>query len=690
MGTALLTTLRDAARARRPARAADLLVSVAFWTIVVAYIVTFCAIALRRYDAFLMHALDMGNMEQAVWNTAHGHPFRFTNMRQHLPIEAFGTDTRLSFHVEPILLPLAFIHLLYPHPQMLLILQTVALASGAVPARRLARRHLPGSRLAELAFPIAYLLYPALQAANLYEFHPVTLTAALLLWAIDLADEGRPLPFVLVAVAAIACKEEIGLDVALLALWSLCRGMPRRVAIPLAVGAAVWALFAVLVIIPAAEHAQHSTVADSPYLTRYLDRELTTPGRYKQVTAGVVVRYWVSHPDRLAGMVLGPTKRGFVQRILAPAGYLPLLSPSTLAIGLPSFLLIVLSLDQHMYGGLGHYSAELVGVALAAAIFGAERLAGWAGRRRLRAGAVSTGACVLLLVLSLSNARLNGFTPLSDNFEWPALSAHVRLGQQMLAMIPADAAIAAQDTLDPHLSDRAGIFLFPDVADAEYVALDVSASPIPLGPDSLHDEVESLLRGRHWRILFARDGYLLLHRVAATLPAVPQLPAAFYSFALPVRPDIEHPLRVRAGGNVLMLGYSIRRRETVNLRVPDMVLTTYWMATAPVRRPLSMTTYLTNIHGKPVNYFAAQAALSWLPITTWRPGRVVAVSSTSMGIAATDPGSVQACLSVHDPGADAQARRLSLRIQAAAASGDPHRLLDGGTILCVGSVPVIF
>ncbi len=66
--------------------------------------------ALRLYDNLLMKALDLGNMDQAVWQTAHGRPFYFTNMELPLHIEAFGTTTRLSFHVEPILLPLALLY----------------------------------------------------------------------------------------------------------------------------------------------------------------------------------------------------------------------------------------------------------------------------------------------------------------------------------------------------------------------------------------------------------------------------------------------------------------------------------------------------------------------------------------------------------------------------------------------------
>src|SRR5881398_3401462 len=63
-----------------------------------AYALLFGWLSLERYWTYQMHALDMGNMGQAAWNTVHGHPFRFTNMRLPYGIEAWRTTTRLSFH----------------------------------------------------------------------------------------------------------------------------------------------------------------------------------------------------------------------------------------------------------------------------------------------------------------------------------------------------------------------------------------------------------------------------------------------------------------------------------------------------------------------------------------------------------------------------------------------------------------
>src|SRR5262249_49436236 len=50
--------------------------------------------ALIRYQAYHADAFDLGNLDQAVWNTLHGHPFRFTNRGN----DWLGPPTRLGIH----------------------------------------------------------------------------------------------------------------------------------------------------------------------------------------------------------------------------------------------------------------------------------------------------------------------------------------------------------------------------------------------------------------------------------------------------------------------------------------------------------------------------------------------------------------------------------------------------------------
>ncbi len=95
--------------------------------------------ALVRYQSYHADAFDLGNMDQAVWNTLHGHLLRFTNRGA----DWYGPPTRLGVHVEPILLLIAPLYLIYTDPETLLVLQTVALALGGIPLLLLGLRRLP-------------------------------------------------------------------------------------------------------------------------------------------------------------------------------------------------------------------------------------------------------------------------------------------------------------------------------------------------------------------------------------------------------------------------------------------------------------------------------------------------------------------------------------------------------------------
>jgi len=211
------------------------------------YALLFGWLSLSAYWAYSMHALDMGNMGQAAWNTIHGHLFAFTNMRLPYNIEAWRTTTRLSFHVEALFPVISLAYVVYPNPESLLIVQTVAIALGAVPTYLLARDVLHSTGLA-LVFALAYLLYPTVEALNLYEFHPVSLATPLLLFAFLFAYRHQYVPFLLCSAAAMGTKEEIGLVVGMFGLYIAFVQKERRLGLLTFVMGFGWSLFAALVI----------------------------------------------------------------------------------------------------------------------------------------------------------------------------------------------------------------------------------------------------------------------------------------------------------------------------------------------------------------------------------------------------------------------------------------------------------
>jgi uncharacterized membrane protein len=119
------------------------------WSAIAAYAAGFSALSILRHRAFATGRFDLGNMVQAVWSTAHGHPLQITSLRG-------DQVSRLGAHFDPILAAFAPLWLLWPSPDMLLVAQALAIALGALPVFWLARKHLAHER-AGLGFAHAYL-----------------------------------------------------------------------------------------------------------------------------------------------------------------------------------------------------------------------------------------------------------------------------------------------------------------------------------------------------------------------------------------------------------------------------------------------------------------------------------------------------------------------------------------------------
>ena len=103
-----------------------------------------------------------------------------------------------------------------------------------------------------MAGAVAYLMAPGLMHATLFDFHPVTLAAPLLMFCIWAAEEARWVTLGVCATLAVLCQEQVGLLIAALAVWLWFRHPDRRrAAVILGAGALAWVVIAFAVILPA-------------------------------------------------------------------------------------------------------------------------------------------------------------------------------------------------------------------------------------------------------------------------------------------------------------------------------------------------------------------------------------------------------------------------------------------------------
>ena len=311
-----------------------------------------------RHAMFRSSALDLGYMAQAAWNTLHGRIMEFStyqHARIDLPLNLFDrTDNLLGYHVELLLIPISLLLLIRGDPTTLLIFQAVVVGLGALPAYWLAKRRL-NSEFAGLVFACAYLLAPALSGAVLSDFHPVALTASLLLFAFYFLEEGKQGAFLIAIVLALAAKEEISVLLFILGLYLFFWRRERRLGAITAALGLVWFVVATRLIMP-----HFSGLARSPFLERM---EVFGPGLRGTLKAAL------EQPALVVRWLWQPDIRAYLGGLLATGGFVSLFSP-LLLLTAPVLTLNVFSQWPWTYSEGAHYSASLIPFIIVSAIYG--------------------------------------------------------------------------------------------------------------------------------------------------------------------------------------------------------------------------------------------------------------------------------------------------------------------------------
>jgi uncharacterized membrane protein len=454
----------------------------------------FAALAVLQHLAFRTGRFDLGNLVQAVWSTAHGHPLRVTDLdgRQ---------ISRLGAHFDPLVAAFAPLWWAWPDASLLLAAQAVAVALGAIPVFLLARKHL-GSEWAGLGFALAYLLYPATQWLVLDDFHPVALATPLLLLAFWWLDEERLLPFALAAGLACLSKEHVGLTVAAMGIWYAVSRRRVRAGLAIAAAGTAAAVVAVGVVVPA-----FAPGGGSPFAGRYASVGGSPAG---------IAETAATDPGRLLGEAAHARDGRYVLHLLLPLAGLPLLAPLAAATAAPELLANVLSDVPTQTSVRYHYSAAAIPGMLAAAVLGAGALR----RRRRGSAAVTARAAVLAAVAGgvlLGPVPLWRHVPLGERAGATdhLVGEHARAAERVLRLVPADVPVSAGNTLGAHVSERRRVFSFPVVREANWVVVDTERPSYRDAADAPLRAARALARLRasgRWEVVAAEDGVLLLRR----------------------------------------------------------------------------------------------------------------------------------------------------------------------------------
>lgn len=458
-----------------------------------AYAIFMSWLTVARHNSFLTNAFDLGIHDQAIYNILHSGYMRST---------LYGTYAidYIGDHFSPVLFLLAPLYALRQDARTLLVLQSLFLAAGAVPLYQLARLKTGSVGLA-LALVAAYLLHPALHGVNLDDFHQIALVVVFLLGALYFLETGRDVPFLISLGLALIVKEEVALTVAAVGAYAfLGKGRHRLGA---AVAQAGLAYFVIVIgwVMP---HLGGTPQIDTRF-GDYIAPE----------TSGATGVAWTlfTNPWFTAVHVLGnQAKLLYLLQVFLPVLFLPLLAPGAAwLVALPALAVLLLTNAHTQYNITYHYSAHLLPSVFFLAVLALGRIV----RDR---PAATRALAAALLIAGLGMSYLYGQILPKGGLQIPRPTPHDRVVAGFFDEIPRDAVVSTMSAYAPHLTTRKDIYLFPDVADSEYLLLDTGMNANYWPHEGLKARDRSLadmlphFNSGEFGVVREEDGVILLRR----------------------------------------------------------------------------------------------------------------------------------------------------------------------------------
>ena len=398
--------------------------------LILAYGLYFSLYTVTRHQALMTQSFDLSVYVQSLWNTLQGDFLRVTIQP--------GKPVYFQHHFAPSMLLFVPIYAIWPDPAWLLILQSVIVASGAWPMYRLALR-LTKRDVVAVGFALVYLLSPALQAANLYDFHEITIAAPLLIWAWYFARTQRWPQFAVAGVLALGFREEAVIIMLGMGVILALDKSTRKVGWITLAGSGVWLIILLLVSFQQASFDMNAAL--------YFESRFNLGGSPTEALLNIT-----RNPTIITDRILTSQKISYLVNLFASVGFLPFFSWQTLFLVAPSVFLNLLGDFEFLYSpAQAQYNALLAPFVVYTAVAGFVWLVGVLGRKtKFKPFFWGNILLVFVLMLSLGYHLRLAHLPYSPYFKWPQVTERDQLARQIASQIPLDRSLSVQDNLAPN------------------------------------------------------------------------------------------------------------------------------------------------------------------------------------------------------------------------------------------------
>jgi len=512
------------------------------FALIASYAIFFSALFIFRFHFFALHT-DTGSYEQSIWTTIHGnllqsslavsvYPFNSvigggSQVLETIPPFIFSTS-----HINIIILLLTPLYALFPHTETLLMMTGIVLASGAIPIYCIAKRELKSKGLA-LVLSSSYLLYPALQGANVADFNYLVFAVPFLLSAFYFyRKENWKLYWIFIALS-LTVREEVALFVLLLGILQFVFHKKRKIGlITMIVGlSAFLILLGVLELLPIQLFSGNFSIVDQG-----------------NGIAGIF-HTLITNPKVIYDHVVTLKNGVYLFEIFSHTAFLTFLNPISFIVSIPTLLENLLATPDSFRIMWNHYQLLLIPGVFISTIFSIKKiLYRYASRRNL---VIFSIGIVLLFFALVSNSAFSpaplkaldvslddnhivlkkryvvweflNFNCCSDytgkNIMYQSYSEQIRSVYKAFSMIPDNVSVSTQDNFDAHLSRRQSLYLFPLYYDkVDYVlVMEKTQGMFNTGyvPQEMQEKYISLLKNdQKHKIILQENGVLLFKKIA--------------------------------------------------------------------------------------------------------------------------------------------------------------------------------
>lgn len=520
---------------RRLNPTALVLVAMAIYTALYTF---FC---IQRWATAYLGDPDYGLFNQCFWTTTHNGWCLYNT---------YEGGSHFRTHNSPIFFLILPFYALAPRVETMLLVQTLAVASGALAVYMLCRHLLDAESGVLLA--IAYLCYHPLHGVNYDQFNELSFVTAPLIFAFTHLYRRRMGWFWVCAILAMGCKEDVPLVTSALGIYTIGLGIvsSRRGAhlresgatrldplvfhgAALLIVSVAYFYFSIFVLFPYMRGG-----VDWPY---FKERYGHLGDSFGGVVHTLTLRPWVAAPylfSRQAVLV-------FLE-LVAPLAFLPLLEPRILLIAAPTWVVLQLSSFGAMHNTGSRYMAPVIACVFVAAVVGLRRRVTamrkadtptseatfLSAKSRLELEGIQdpldsphdAAACLLpqervqshrrlrlVLVLTVLFMLAIDTTPLRFPFKnVPLLDPHQRARNELVTLLGPDASVSTQPEFFGKVSGRVEAYIGYH-AGTEYILVDPTQ---PLWFDHAHwnTVLPGLISSGAYTVVRNADGALLLRR----------------------------------------------------------------------------------------------------------------------------------------------------------------------------------